>query len=222
MSVPIPVDSEAVSTTTETAKRVQTILTKCLNNNELTDIFTIDHLLGKLSSENVRVLSCMLPIDRVGLPYISKDFKKSHICEKNILCIPLCDDVHFQGYVVDILKKEIIHIIDSLRPANGKNPILDIIGEVLSDQKEVKWYFTKRVQFDSNSCGEWLVAVMAAYVRNPPKPSVRNYAFDIAFSLFERRKEFREENVESEVPSSENWKTGKVRTILIYTLQPSF
>ena len=95
MSAPIPVNSEAVSTTTETTKRVETTLTKCLNNNDLTDTFTIDHLLGKLNSENVRVLSCMSPIDRVGLPYIQKYFKKSHICEKNILCVPLCDSVHF-------------------------------------------------------------------------------------------------------------------------------
>ena len=62
---------------------------------------------------------------------------------------PLCDGVHFQGYVVDVMKKEIIHI-DSLRPANGKNPVSDIIAEVLFQQKEVRFksYFTTRVQFD--------------------------------------------------------------------------
>ena len=127
------------------------------------------------------------------------------MCEKNILCIPLCDGVHFQGYVVDVLKKEIIHI-DSLRPANGKKTILDIIGKVLSEQKKVRFksYFTARVQFDSNSCGVWLIAAMAAYVHSLPKPSVRNDAFDIAFSLFERKKEFRDQYVEYEVPSSEN------------------
>ena len=48
---------------------------------------------------------------------------------------------------------------------------------------------------------------MAVYVHSLPKLSVRNDAFDIAFSLFERKKEFRDENVESEVPSSENWKS---------------
>ena len=194
MSVPIPVDSEAVSTTTETTKRVQTTLTKCLNNNDLTDTFTNDHLLGKLNSENVRVLSCMSPIDRVGLPYIQKYLQKSHICEKNILCIPLCDGVHFQGYVADVLKKEIIHI-DSLRPANGKNPISNIIAKVLFEQKEIRFklYFTTRVQFDSNSCGVWLIAAMAAYVQSLQKSPVRNDAFDIAFSLFERKFEFRGE-----------------------------
>ena len=35
---------------------------------------------------------------------------------------------------------------------------------------------------------------------------MRNDAFDIAFSLPEQKKEFRDESVESEVPSSKNWK----------------
>ena len=48
---------------------------------------------------------------------------------------------------------------------------------------------------------------MGAYVYSLPKPSVRNDAFDIALSLLERKKEFRDENVEFEVPSSENWKS---------------
>ena len=60
---------------------------------------------------------------------------------------------------------------------------------------------------------------MAAYLHSLPKPSMRNDAFDIAFSLFERKKEFRDENVESEVPSSENWKSED--HINIYT-SPKF
>ena len=53
----------------------------------MTDTFTIDHLLRKLNSENVRVLSCVSPIDGAGSPYFQKYLKKLHICEKNILCI---------------------------------------------------------------------------------------------------------------------------------------
>ena len=122
------------------------------------------------------------------------------------LCIPSCHGVHFQGFVVDVLKKEIIHI-DSLRPANGKkNNFGYYWKKVLSEQKKVRFqsYFTARVQFDSNSCGVWLIAAMAAYVHSLPKPSVRSDAFDIAFSLFEPKKEFRDQYVEHEVPSSEN------------------
>ena len=149
----------------------------------------IDHLLEKLNSENVRVLSCTSPINWVGLPYIQKYLQKSHLCERNIFCIPLCDGVHFQGYVLDVLKKEIIHI-NSFRPENVKNPISDIIVKVLFKQTEgrFKSYFTMRVQFDSNSCSVWLIAAVAAYVHSLLKPSVINDAFDIAFSLFERKK----------------------------------
>ena len=46
--------------------------------------------------------------------------------------------MHFQGYFVDVLKKEIIHV-DSLRPANGKNPILDIIAKLIFEQKQVRF-----------------------------------------------------------------------------------
>ena len=87
------------------------------------------------------------------------------------------------------MKKEIIHI-NSFRPENVKNPISDVIVKVLFKQTEgrFKSYFPMRVKFDSNSCGVWLIAAMAAYVHSLLKPSVINDAFDIAFSLFERKK----------------------------------
>ena len=45
------------------------------------------------------------------------------------------------------------------------------------------------------------------YLNERKNFEVRNGAFDVAFSLFEQKKEFRDKNVESEVPSSENWKS---------------
>ena len=56
---------------------------------------------------------------------------------------------------------------------------------------------------------------MMAYLHSLLTPSVRNDAFDIAFSLFEQKEEFRDENVESGVPLSENWKSED--HIYIYT-----
>ena len=75
--------------------------------------------------------------------------------------------MHFQGHVVDVLKKDIIHI-NLLRPANGKNPILGIIAKVLFEQNEIRFtsYFTIRVQFESNSYDVWLIAAMAAYIHS--------------------------------------------------------
>ena len=89
----------------------------------------------------------MSPIDRVGLPYIQNYLKKSHICEKNILYIPLCDGVHFQGYVVDVLKKEII-LIDSLRPAKGKkNQFRMLLQRLFLNRKKSDSNRTLRQEF---------------------------------------------------------------------------
>ena len=77
-------------------------------------------------------------------------------------------------------------------------------GILLQKEVRCKSYFTTRVQFESNSCDVWLIAAMAAYFHSLPKPTMRNDAFDIAFSLFEQKKELWDENVESEAPSSEN------------------
>ena len=38
------------------------------------------------------------PIDGVGLPYFEKYLKPPE--KKNVICIPLYDGVHFQGYIV--------------------------------------------------------------------------------------------------------------------------
>ena len=129
-----------------------------------------------------------------------KSRKKSQIKNKNFLCIPLCDGVHFQGYVVDVCNKTIVHV-DSLRNNNSKNATSKAIATTLFDDENInfKSYFKRRVQFDSNSCGVWLVAGIASYVHALPLPSGLDDAFDIAYSLLERKAEI---PVNSSVPTS--------------------
>ena len=67
-----------------------------------------------------------------------------------------------------------------------------------------KAYFKRRVQFDSNSCCVWLVAGIASYVHALPLPSGLDDAFDIAYSLLERKVEI---PVNSTVPTPSNWKS---------------
>ena len=144
-------------------------------------------------------------IDGVGLPFFKKYLKKSQIENKNFLCIPLCDGVHFQGYVADVCNKTIVHV-DSLRNNNSKNATSKAIATTLFDDENInfKSYFKRRVQFDSNSCGVWLVAGIASYVHALPLPSGLDDAFDIAYSLLERKVEI---PVNSSVPTSSNWKS---------------
>ena len=53
-------------------------------------------------------MPCLSLIDGAGLLYFEKYFKPP--VKKNIICIPLCDGVHFQGYIVNTKKHKIIHI----------------------------------------------------------------------------------------------------------------
>ena len=92
-------------------ERVTNNLDNCNFRNKLIDTFIVHHLLPKLNSDSVKIMSCLSPIDGVGLPYYEKYLKPE---KKSLICIPLCDGVHFQGYIVNIKEQKIVHI-DSLR-----------------------------------------------------------------------------------------------------------
>ena len=73
-------------------------------------------------------MSCLSPIDGVGLPYFEKYLKPPE--KENVICIPLCDGVHFQGYIVKIKELKIIHIVP-LRWGHPKNPTSLQIATIL-------------------------------------------------------------------------------------------
>ena len=97
-------------------------------------------------------MSCLPPIDGVGLPYFEKYLKPSE--KKNVICIPFCNGVHFQGYTVNIKEHKIIHI-DSLRWNQPKNGISIQIAKMLfeNSQPTFECFFLERKQFDAHSCG---------------------------------------------------------------------
>ena len=163
-------------------ERITNNLGNCNFRNELIDTFTIDHLLSKLNSNSVKIMSYLSPIDGVGLPYFENYLKLPE--KKNVICVPLCDGVHFQGYIVNIKEHKIIHI-DSLPWDQPKNPTsLQIAKILLETSKPIfESLFSERKQFDANSCGIWLVAGMPSYLINLPEISHRYNAFDIAYNL---------------------------------------
>ena len=67
------------------------------------------------SSSSIGVLACMSPIHGISLPFFKNHLEKSQIDN-----IPLCDGVHFQGYVFGVCKKTIVHV-NFLRNNNSKN-----------------------------------------------------------------------------------------------------
>jgi len=207
--VEIPDDKEALSLELVTTKRAQRTLEKCYQSGELMDTFTVDHVLSKLNQNSVKISSCLSPIDRINLPYYKNFVNKKWLDSFECVCIPLCDGVHFQGYIIDKENCTVAHI-DSLNPRNFQNPTATELGNIFfPESKEIKFLsiFKERVQFDSSSCGIWLVAAYCSFVLGLPLPEDKRDAFELAMNLIEHKsKEAKNESNSSETKPCSNHK----------------
>ena len=171
-------DNEAVSLCAKSVNQAEKSLNQSLRQSKQLYPFAVDHLLSKLNSDICKVFACMSPVHRVGLPYFENYVKPND--QKQLLCIPLYDGVHFQGYIIDINHNKIIHI-DSLCCNNLNNRTSKKIAKSLFESEtnvQCESLFATRRQFDSNSCGIWIVAGIASYVLNLPIPSQKQKAFE--------------------------------------------
>ena len=82
-------------------------------------------------------------------PYHEKYLKPEN---KSVICIPLCDGVHFKGYIVSIKEHKTVHI-DSLRWDQTKNPTSLQIAKILFENSKPSFesVFSERKQFDTNN-----------------------------------------------------------------------
>ena len=182
----IPSDTEALSNKTEVVQRAKSDLDSCYKKRTLLDTFTVDHLLQKLSSERVFVNSCHSPRDGVDLPFFERYLKPSKFKGKEVVLLPMCDGIHFQGYIVEMEKKTIT-LVDSFKWSSGRNSVALRIGEILFGGVNVSFrcLFITQKQFDSNSCGAWLIAGMRSYLENISDIHDRDQAFDLCYGLFD-------------------------------------
>ena len=147
----------------------------CYFQNKLLDTFTVDHLLAKLNSSKISIRSCLSPIDKGWLPYYARYLKPSDIDGKEFLCIPLCDGC-------------VIAYIDSLLWKTADNPTARKIAKIFFKDQDVtvQSLFSGRRQFDSNSCGMWLVSGIASFLIGISEIARKSETLDICYSLLER------------------------------------
>ena len=165
--------------------RVKTDLQNCELNRKLVDTFTVDHLLARLESPTISVRCCLSPIDKGWVPYYVTYLNRSLIDGKDYLCIPFCDGVHFQGYIVDVKERYIIHVDSFTKTAD--NPTAKKIAEIFFKDESVNFrsLFPSRRQFDSNSCGVWLVSGMISFINGLSEVTDRHSAFEICYNMLE-------------------------------------
>ena len=177
----ISVDTEAVSLCQNTNARVAKTL-ELINWYVLCRSFAIKSLIW-----TCYIRPCLPPVERAGLPYFKNYLNPNLLTNNDFLCIPLCDGIHFQNYVINSKEKRLFHF-DSLHSKSAKNPTSEDIATILFGKVDVSYesYFTERKQFDANSCGVWLTAAITSFILQLPVAIDRNHAFDICYSFLER------------------------------------
>ena len=146
----------------------------------------------------------MSPIGGISLPLFKKYLKRSQIENKNFLCIPLCNSVRFQGYVVDVCNKTIVHV-DSLQNNNIKKATSKTIATTLFDDDNIKTRTSNLILNKESSLNPTAVVLACCqycfFCPSLPLPSGLDDAFDIAYSLLEHKAEI---PVNLSVPASSN------------------
>ena len=85
-----------------------------------------------------------------------------------LIVLPLYDNIHFFGYIVDIIKRRIIYIDSLYQPKTGKRSIGVNLKEKYfgstNDDVSFRSCYEIRVQTDGSSCGAWLIAGIVEYL----------------------------------------------------------
>ena len=160
----------------------------CETKREWLETSVIDAALLNFSSTEIFICSAMNPKDGQTSPFyqteLAKLKKKNKFKSARLIVLPLCDGSHFNGYIVDIVKKTIV-FIDSMYPRKtGRRSVGAYLADTLLPGDNVLFssFYDKRYQFDVHSCGAWLVLGMAGYIIGYETANA-THSMELAFSL---------------------------------------
>ena len=179
----IPPDEEAESDKFSSKDRAKANLSECESQKRLLDTFTVDHLLCKLKSDDIRIYPCYAPQDHDLLPFFARYVKPLH--KESTIIVPFCDGSHFQGYVINQHLKKIVHV-DSFSSQNPQNETSVRLKDIIFGKHTSAHFeslYSSRKQFDSNSCGAWLISGIYSYLNPSIDVRDRRKAFKICYEL---------------------------------------
>ena len=129
------------------------------------DTSVIDQLLSLFKNEEHIIFSTLSP-----LPGRMKPYYHTHNDTVKLIVLPLCDNSHFFGYIVDIKKRRIISIDSMYQPKTGKRSIDSMYQpktgkrSIGSTNDDVSFTSCYEMQTDGSSCGAWLIAGIVGYL----------------------------------------------------------
>jgi len=156
------------------------------------DTLSIDILLANLNNSAIHIFPCYSPVDGVNLCYYKRYLERyvnaGNHNDKELLILPLCNGIHFEGIIIDLKNRVVIHV-DSLNYAPRNTVSLDIASIAFAHQEaspSFRSLFTTRKQSDGTSCGCWLVAGVLSYIERTGDIRSREQAFEFCERLLLR------------------------------------
>ena len=101
-------------------------------------------------------------------PYFGNYIGGSELtAEFDCIVLPLCDGSHFNGYIIDMRNKHIVFVDSMYQMKDGKRSVIAKLNDTyFNSATDVTYssYYGQRVQYDSYSCGAWLISGFSAYI----------------------------------------------------------
>ena len=99
---------------------------------ELLDTSVVDQVLSTFGSKQCCVLPTFMMEEGSGSPYYGKYIggKKDINKHVQIIVLPLCNGVHFKGYVIDLRRRQIIFIDSLYALKSGKRSVVSKLGDI--------------------------------------------------------------------------------------------
>ena len=96
----------------------------CETKGKFLDTQVVDQLLSIFNSKTCFVFPTYSTVDGDLSPYYGKYIGKNILNDEvELIFLPLCDGCHFTGYIIDLMKKNIIYIDSMYQPKYGKRSI---------------------------------------------------------------------------------------------------
>ena len=108
-AVTIPADTERLTE----SKRLLILkkINQCDSCGQHLDTLVIDTLLGFFSDDTTYIFPTLSPLASKMNPYYGKYTESKRIDDAvQLILLPLCDDSHFNGYIVDLPNRTIISL----------------------------------------------------------------------------------------------------------------
>ena len=168
--------------------RLIKLINSCEIDRKLLDTSVVDQVLSPFGSLYVFICPTYTPKQGQNAPYYKEylvnDQKKLNP-DIEMVVVPLCDNYHFNGYVIDRKRKMIVHVDSMFHRLSGRRSVGSFLAKTfLPDEENVQFlsFYPKCIQKDAHSCGAWLVLGLVVTLFGIPKAN-RSFTLEMAFSL---------------------------------------